>query len=221
MQQHKNIARRRSAETAPCGCFCVLAEGTRQSIGSKSLGRMLAERTDEVGRQRFSFVNVAADLAAPALFAALRRFGPGFDMSVIIGVGHCRLGRERPAVGHLCEEELVRAEVGYALHLAGQVCGGMRGQVKQPVFAPRIFDDGQLAAVPPAAEAESLEYRKGRRLVEDGKVEDPAFFDHLRGEVGIVDGDCQPVRRTCYLTGGIDDAAVVESVRLRGKHEDP
>ena len=29
MQQHKNIARRRSAETAPCGCFCVLAEGTQ------------------------------------------------------------------------------------------------------------------------------------------------------------------------------------------------
>ena len=115
----------------------------------------------------------------------------------------------------------MRAEVGYALHLAGQVCGGVRGQVKQPVFAPRIFDAGQLAAVPPAAEAESLEYRKGRRLVEDGKVEDPAFFDHLRGEVGIVDGDCQPVRRTCYLTGGIDDAAVVESVRLRGKHEEP
>ena len=106
---------------------------------------MLAERTDEVGRQRFSFVNVAADLAAPALFAALRRFGPGFDMSVIIGVGHCRLGRERPAVGHLCEEELVRAEVGYALHLAGQVCGGVRGQVKQPVFAPRIFETMGMA----------------------------------------------------------------------------
>ncbi|MPN07565.1 hypothetical protein SDC9_154836 [bioreactor metagenome] len=58
--------------------------------GNEHLCAVLADGADEVRRQHFAFVDIAADRAEPALLLLRTRAGLGLDVLTVIFVGHGR-----------------------------------------------------------------------------------------------------------------------------------
>ena len=91
-------------------CRFLSSDFAKTSQRHEVRGGVLAGRADEVWRERFALVDVAADCADEALFLFLRG-GLWLDVLLVEAVGDGRNIRENFAVGNVRDEERVSSEV--------------------------------------------------------------------------------------------------------------
>ena len=94
---------------------------------------MFAQGTFEIGWEGITLVNVTADLADPAAFAVLGFFGLwlwlGFDVLLVIVVGHGRYVRKHLSVKYIGNEHGVCAKINALGDPAGQISVGVFGDI--------------------------------------------------------------------------------------------
>ena len=152
---------------------------------------MLAQWTDKVVRQHLAFVDVAADLADPALLA----FGLWLWLYIllVVGVGHgCPVGCDT-CLCYRADEHDVGFQVHLVLHLEGEHCVDVLGEERQAIVRLCCLNALELVHCTSALEAEPLEDVEGCVHREAVYVECLALLDHVAGVVPLVDADCNLV----------------------------
>ena len=180
---------------------------------------MLAERTDIVGGEFLSLVDVSAHLAAPYRFA-LRglSFRLGLDAGLVIGVGRRGDVGQNLHILHRRDKHGVTAQVDGLLHRGTDVGVGAFGDIAKAVFAaPAGGIARKLIRRLAGLEAEMLKQLKVRLLAEDGKIELAALQDHIVGQIGLVHRNADPVGAGGHLPRRIDDTAVILAVQGGGQ----
>ena len=170
---------------------------------------MLAERADEVCGKLLALVDVAADLADPAVLL-LELGGLRLDIGEIVGVGHGRHVGELPRLGDVGDEERVRLKLD-GLRDPGRNKGvrAVRQIVDTVGRAGHALHAGKLVDVAAGLEAIVLEHCERRVVRENGDVEYPGLFDHVVRIIRLVDGDGDALGGISQLRDRVDDAAVV------------
>ena len=101
------------------------------------LNAMFAKRAFEIVGEEIAFINVTANLAFPAAFAIFRlvrgNLWLGFDVVLVIVVGHRWLVGKQLGIQHIGDEHGVRAEVDAFADTASQIGVGVFGDVKHMV----------------------------------------------------------------------------------------
>ena len=116
---------------------------------------VLADGADVIGRKLFTFINIAADLADPALLDLAHGGwqGLGLDVGEIVGIGNGGLLGQDLGLGHVGNKQGVCAAVDGLDHFAGEHRIGAAGEVIQTVCAALQT----LAAVELVSAAAALE----------------------------------------------------------------
>ena len=174
---------------------------------------MLAQGADIVGGQLVPLVDIAADLAHPALLLAGGRRGGGglgLDVGLIVAVGGAGGAGEDAAVQHVGQEEGVGAQVGGGHHLAAQPGVGALGDVGDAVgVLAGVGEAGELIHVTARLEAKTLEKFEIRLFRQDRHGKPARFLYHIVGVIALVHGDDDAVGVGGHLDGGVGDTAVV------------
>ena len=168
---------------------------------------VLAERADEVVGQDLALVDVAADLADPALLEV--GLGLGLDVGLVVVVGHGLLGGQDPGLGNGADEHAVSVQVHVLLHLEAHKGVDVLVQEDDAVVGAEVFALGELVHVPAGLEAKVLEGGEGDLHGQAVDVHHAGLLRQLVGVVGLVDAHGDAVRRVRHLGHGVDDAAVV------------
>ena len=118
---------------------------------------MLAERADEVFRQLFAHILIAADLAAPYRFS-VRCFAGSLrlrlDVFLIVAVCGGRRVAQDLHIRHGSDEEHMAPQVDSLLHLCGNPCvGPFRNDQGAVVRALYGIEAGKLVRVPSGLES--------------------------------------------------------------------
>ena len=180
---------------------------------------VLAQRAGEVIGHLRALVDIAADLADPALLLLGSGVLLGLDMGVVIAVGAAgSLGKDL-GLHHIGDVEHLGLQVLHIDDLAGEDGVGIGGDIADAVgHAVVVGEIGELVHVPAALKAEVLEQAVGGVLREDGDVELARLHHHVAGVVLLDAGDGDLLRvGGGHLAGGVDDAAVVLAVHPGGQ----
>lgn len=140
----------------------------------KVLCPVLAQRADEIRRERFAFVNIAADFAHKALLLFGSRLRLGLDVGEIVSVRYGRLCRKHMRLGYVRNEQRVRAAIHRGDHLAGDHGVRMLGKVCNAVFRARLAA-GKLIRRAPALKTVLFEQAERCAFREHGMLNAPVF----------------------------------------------
>ena len=92
---------------------------------------MLTPGANKVSGKVFAFVDVAADLTDVAFFIIC--FGFGFDITVVVGVGHAFFFGNNLSFGDTADEHTVGADIHVLLYLKGEESVNIAGQNHQTI----------------------------------------------------------------------------------------
>ena len=92
---------------------------------------MFAPGADKVGGKVFAFIDVAADFTDVSFFIIC--FGFGFDITVVVGVGHAFFFGNNLGFGNTADEHTVGADIHILLYLKGEEGINIAGQNHQTV----------------------------------------------------------------------------------------
>ena len=183
---------------------------------------MFAQGAFEIGWEKVTFVNVAANFAHPTSFAVLGFFGWlrfGLDVLLVIVVGHRGLVGKHLGIEHIGNEHRVRTEVDALGDATGQVGVGVLWDVKYMVDGTVFgFAVGKLVHLAPRLEAEMLKDEHWCLSGQHTDVEHTGILNEIMGVVALVDrhGNLQGV--ACDLDHRVYDTAVVDVVVIGGQH---
>ena len=183
---------------------------------------VLAERADEIFRQRVAFVDVSADFADPAgflffdLWLWLR-----FDVFEVVCVGYGRILVEDCTFRDFSHKESVSAVVVGFDNLCGKESVGAFSYISKAVGTACVisFVTVELVHIPAALETKALENVEGCFLGKDGHVEEACGHNHIVSVVCLVYSDVDSLRSVSELCSSIDDAAVVLAACLGSEDE--
>ena len=182
---------------------------------------MLAKRADKVGGQLLTLIDVAADLADPALLLG-ERGRLRLDVFKVVAVGHGRDVRQLACLGHVGNEQHMRFKLNGLDDLAGQERLRAGGDVADAIDGARgRLRVGKFVDIAPGLEAIVLEHGKRRVLRQNGDIEHTGLFDHIAGVIAFIDGDADALGCVGLLHDGVDDAAVVLFAVARGENVKP
>ena len=168
---------------------------------------MIAKRAYKILRQLVPFINVAAHLAHPALFAL--GLGLGLYVLLVVGVGHGLHMGDHPGLGYRADEHAVGVQVHILLHLQRHEGVDELGQKRQPIVRAQNLLARELVRRAAGLEAEVLENREGRVLGQTVDVHDPCLLDNVMGIVVLVDAHRNAVGGVGHLGHGVDNQAIV------------
>ena len=190
-------------------------------------GGVLAPGADEVGGEGVAFVDVAADVANPALLAFLCRrdacapSGFRLDVLLVIVIGDAGAVGEDLGLHHAGDEQGVGAQVDALGDNATNHAVDEFGQVEQAVVgAQLLLAFGEFVDIPAALETEVLERLHGGLLAERTEIELQRPQHHVVREVGLVDADGNLQRIAGDLLRHVDDAGVVFLALTGNKDEE-
>ena len=156
---------------------------------------MLAQRTDKVGRERFPFVRIAADFAAPYCFArcgGLCRLR--FNRGLIIGIGGGRSVRQHIHIRYGSDKEGVASEIDRLFHRRADISVCARGDIVQAIGAAfTVGISGKFVNRASRLEAEMPEQCEVGLFAQNRNIEPAAFLYEFMRKIGFVDGDTDPV----------------------------
>ena len=183
---------------------------------------MLAERADEVFRQRVAFVDVSADFTDPAgflffdLWLWLR-----FDVFEVVCVGYGRILVEDCTFRDFSHKESVSAVVVGFDNLCGKESVGAFGHIGKAVGAACVisFVTVELVHILAALETKALENIEGCFLGKDGHVEEACGHNHIVSVVCLIYSDVDSLRSVGELHARVDNAGVVAITVVREKYE--
>ena len=184
---------------------------------------MLAQRADEIGRERLALVHVAAHGADPGRLLGGGQFRRrGLDVAAVVVVGHGLVVAEELGLRDLGDEEPVAALVVAFNDAAGEHGVGIAVDVIQAVVAAgAVRPVCELVHIRAGLEAEVLEEGKRHFLRQQREVEHAGALDHAAGVVGLDDRNGDALGLVGHLDGGVDDAGIVLVPFAGGEREQP
>ena len=121
---------------------------------------MFAKRADKVLGQFIALIDIAADFADIALFPF--GLGFGFDIVLIVGLGHRLFVGNHARLGHRTDEHSVRIEIDILLHFQRHNGVDIARQKGQAVVGAQRRAVGEFIHIAAAAKTERLKNRKRR-----------------------------------------------------------
>ena len=182
---------------------------------------MFAQRAFNVIGEEITLVDVATHLAHPAAFAVLGFLGGlwlGFDVLLVIVVGHGGLVGKYLGIKHIGDKHGVRADIDALGDTAGEVGVGVLGNIEHMVDGTVFcFAVGEFVHLAARLEPEMFEDLHRRLGGQHADVEDTGIFDKVMGVIALVDRHGNPQRVVRDLGYRIHDAAVVDVVVVGGQ----
>ena len=149
---------------------------------------MLAQRADEVFRNRIALVDVSADVADPSLDFFLRS---GLDVVLVVAVRHGLDVVQDRALGDLADEQPVGIHVDGLQDLQGHVGVRVSVEIGEAVAGLAIvIKVCKLIYISSALESKVLENLERSFLVQDADVHLSGILDHAGRVVAFIDTDC-------------------------------
>ena len=129
---------------------------------------MLAERADKILRQLLSLIDVAADIADPALLFGIRL---RLDVLLIVGIGHRLNLIEHDRFRDVAQEHPVRSHVDYVENLKRNIGIRVLRKISDAVHRHiEMVVACELVDVPSGLESEMAELLERSLLVEDADI---------------------------------------------------
>ena len=128
---------------------------------------------------------------------------------VIVSIGTGGFFPQDLTFRHFAHKQHMAAQIQLFQHLAAEHGIGMLCQVHKTVMAALHGKTLQLIGIPTRLHTKIANGLKRYALCQHADVEHAAFFDHLPGQIALLDGDHQFCRVIGYLKTGIGDTAVI------------
>lgn len=180
------------------------------------VGGVAAQRADIIVAHLSGFVNKAAYFAAPAddFALAFLLIALGLESRLIVGVCQRLEGAQALCVGHIGDEQRVRAEVADLDDSRTDDRARLPAEVGDTLRGQRRIEPAEFIGVAPRLKAEVLDSLDRAAAVKHAQGEHSAFLDKLAGVAGVQHRNRDPDRVARDLHTGVGDAAARDFAAL-------